>query len=128
MTVSKRVTDDHRAEAKRLRKEGLSYREIGRILGFTGAAIHKACDLHYAEKRRAQINSARAVRKADGPGRGNGIHYATAASVRADAASRLAEIPPDTRDLTGIMFGDPIPNDPRRYWLHGSSTTTGEAR
>lgn len=27
----------------------------------------------------------------------------------ADVAARLAEIPPDTRTLTGFLFGDPLP-------------------
>lgn len=29
---------------------------------------------------------------------------------------RLAERPEDTRDLTGVVFGDPIPGDTRRTW------------
>lgn len=28
---------------------------------------------------------------------------------QADAAARVAEIPPDTRDLTARFFGDPLP-------------------
>ena len=30
------------------------------------------------------------------------------ASARADFEARLAEIPPDTRDLTGRLMGDPV--------------------
>ena len=32
-----------------------------------------------------------------------------------DWSARLAEIPRDTRTLTARIFGDPIPNDPRRH-------------
>ena len=31
-----------------------------------------------------------------------------------DVQARLREVPPDTRSITGFLFGDPIPNDPRR--------------
>jgi len=36
------------------------------------------------------------------------------ATMAEDAAARLAEIPPDTRSLTGRLMGDPIPGDRRR--------------
>lgn len=34
----------------------------------------------------------------------------------ADVEARMAEIPDEQRDLTGQMFGDPPPRDPRRTW------------
>lgn len=117
----KRITDEIRTQARQLRKEGLSYRDIGTALGFTGCSIHKALDPHYAEKRRTQINLARAFRTADMQVAGPRVRYMDSGTIREDAAARLAEIPPDTRDLTATLLGDPIPNDPRRYWLNGSA-------
>lgn len=35
---------------------------------------------------------------------------------RAERLARLSEIPDDTRDMTARLFGDPLPNDPRRPW------------
>jgi hypothetical protein len=34
---------------------------------------------------------------------------ATPVALRQDFAARLTEIPPDTRSLTGKIFGDPLP-------------------
>lgn len=34
----------------------------------------------------------------------------------AECEARMAEIPDEQRDLTGRMFGDPPPRDPRRTW------------
>lgn len=36
--------------------------------------------------------------------------------LKRDVEQRLAEIPEDTRGITGRVFGDPIPNDPRCPW------------
>ncbi len=33
---------------------------------------------------------------------------------RDEVAARLREIPADTRSITGVLFGDPIPGDRRR--------------
>jgi hypothetical protein len=40
-------------EAKRLRSEGLSYREIGRRLGVSDTAVQRACDPAYRRRQRA---------------------------------------------------------------------------
>ncbi len=45
---------------------------------------------------------------------GHRTHHALYEAKEKDYLSRFAEIPPDTRSLTGILFGDPLPNDPRR--------------
>lgn len=124
----KHVTDQDKALAIQLRDKGVSYREIGRRLGFSGDSIHRAIDPEFAEHKKTTCNRARRRRREAEPKLARYAHIAEKDEIRADAAARLAEIPPDTRDLTGIMFGDPIPGDPRRYWLHGRSTTTGEAR
>lgn len=39
-----------------------------------------------------------------------------------ELAKRLALIPEDTRDLTGRMFGDPIPGDRRRKCIRDKSS------
>lgn len=42
--------------------------------------------------------------------RAAGVYMPTRTKVTdEDLAARLAEIPPDTRDLTARIFGDPIP-------------------
>ncbi|MEP0323276.1 hypothetical protein [Bauldia litoralis] len=42
-------------------------------------------------------------------GRPKGPNEERIADEKADAAARLALIPPDTRTLTGVLMGDPIP-------------------
>lgn len=45
----------------------------------------------------------------------NGIRLGEGVRLSADELRRRrALIPDDTRDLTGRVFGDPIPGDPRR--------------
>lgn len=38
-----------------------------------------------------------------------GVYVQSRVKLEADAAARLAEIPDDTRSITGRMFGDPLP-------------------
>lgn len=52
--------------------------------------------------------------------------YKSAISER-ELQRRLSLIPPDTRDLTGRAFGDPIPNDRRRPWLCKNTTNVNSA-
>ena len=39
--------------------------------------------------------------------------------------AKLAEIPPDRRDITGLMMGDPIPGDHRRQIYVGEGYRSG---
>lgn len=56
----------------------------------------------HKRRRNADNRAMTAAKKAAG------LTYASRIDA-ADVAARLAEIPPDTRSLTGRMFGDPLP-------------------
>lgn len=53
--------------------------------------------------------------------RASGIRYLGSRSRDCDEEwmRQIAIMPNDTRSLTSQLMGDPIPNDPRRYWLNG---------
>lgn len=113
------LTPEQIEEAGRLANDGWSYARIGVRLGFRGESIQRALDADYAARRRMQINEARQRRYKPGPRISKtNRENATSVDVKADAAARLAEIPPDTRTLTQRLCGDPIPNDPRRARQH----------
>lgn len=118
----KRMTSEIREEAARLRSSGLSYHEIAKAVGFTGDTVKRALDPQYAARRREQINLARQFRDGGGGRLTDHVQAADRSAVKADAAARLAEIPPDTRDFTAVFMGDPIPNDPRRPWLRSKES------
>lgn len=110
------MTPEDVERARRLRYDkGWTYARIGAEVGFTGQSIRRALDPEYAVRRREQINLNRksTAKSVVGEYRGSNAEHV---SVKADAAARLAEIPPDTRDLTQRFCGDPIPGDPRRPW------------
>lgn len=111
----KRMTPAEVEAAQKLFNNGWSPKRISEKLGFTSQSVRRAVDKAYAEKRKAQINAARKARYepvADFPA----FRSPETAGLRQDISARLAEIPPDTRTPAQRMMGDPIPNDPRRYW------------
>lgn len=112
-------TEERISEIIKLRKEGKSYGDVARELGISRNAVLGAV------RRRRQANGEQGAplnsnqRKwleiRGGFRRQAGIRNSTKLAEE-DLAPRLAEIPEDTRDLTGIVFGDPIPGDTRRTW------------
>lgn len=83
---------------------------IAKRLGVTRDTVMRWIDPAWREKRNRMIAEARRRRgKVD-------ASRILPPGIRADIEARLAEIPPDTRDLTGRLLGDPIPGDPRRPW------------
>jgi hypothetical protein len=109
------LTPEQTVEATELFALGWSYRRIGERIGHNYEQVRRALDADFATNRRIQVRDARQRRykpekRIDRHGREN----ASGASVKEDAAARLAEIPADTRTLTQRLCGDPIPNDPRR--------------
>lgn len=101
--------------AKTLHADGWSYARIGERLGCKYEPIRRAIDADYAVNRRIQVREARQRRyKPEKRSARAGRENASGASVKEDAAARLAEVPPDTRTLTQRLCGDPIPGDPRR--------------
>lgn len=109
-------------EATRLRQEGLSWGAIGLALGVTGDTAHRAVDPEYSERRKALNNEARRSRRhAESSRLLVGIHRVeTDADVARDAARLIAQIPPDTRDLTARLLGDPLPGrSALDHWTRG---------
>lgn len=78
---------------------------IARLCGLRGGvALRKALDPVWHEQQKAAERKAVRVR-ADL----DGAHDAPKRIDPDCLAARLAEIPPDTRSLTGMLFGDPLP-------------------
>ncbi|MCP4306592.1 MAG: hypothetical protein GY788_17325 [bacterium] len=66
--------------------------------------LRLALDPEYGRKRREQTQSRRSREKCPSH------HQGGVGRVKsADVAARLAEIPPDTRTITGMICGDPLP-------------------
>jgi hypothetical protein len=92
-------------EARDMLSRGISYTEVAKIFGLTTTTVHRRLDPMFAAYVRERTNLARAIK------RGNDV----AATFRyqppseQDLAARLAEIPRDTRSLTGRLCGDPLP-------------------
>lgn len=89
-------------EAKRLRASGMHYYEIGQKLGRAQNTVFRWLnpdrDADYREK---------SIKRYGRIMKGLDAREKMRASPR-EVAARLAEIPPDTRDLTGRVFGDPL--------------------
>src|SRR5579872_978880 len=107
------MTPEQIEEAKRLYGQGLNYKQVGDRLGFTGATIHRAIDPAYACLRRERINELRALARETRTAppkmpRQAEIQIAAREELKADRLARLAEIPPDRRNLTQKICGDPL--------------------
>lgn len=111
------LTTEQIEEARELLALGWSYPRIAERIGCNYEQARRALDADYAVNRRIQIREAR-QRRYKPEKRLAGRENASGASVKEDAAARLAEIPRDTRSLTQRLCGDPIPNDPRRARQH----------
>lgn len=106
-----RITAEQIAEAGKLHSNGWSYTRIGEKLGVHRQTVKRALDPEYAAYRSRQVLEA--WRKREGyheiRQRVHKREAAASINLHLDVAARLAEIPPDTRDLTGRLFGDPLP-------------------
>lgn len=97
-----RKTPELLSEAIRLRGEGRSFNEIGDALSVSSDTVHCWLDEKYAHRRRSMVNANRR-------GEAHDINRIDRRPSHSDVAERLAEIPPDTRDLTSRLCGDPLP-------------------
>jgi uncharacterized DUF497 family protein len=91
-------------KAQAMRDQGMAFAKIGEVFGITDMTVMCRLDEKYAEYRRQRINRLR--------GYSRPVRFTLAPERRPpkeDVAARLAEIPPDTRSLTGRIFGDPLP-------------------
>lgn len=80
---------------------------LGQIFGFNAETVRRACDPNFRERRREQNRKAWEKLSTKG---GVKLDRIAAKNVR----ELQKQIPPDTRDLTGRLLGDPIPGDRRR--------------
>lgn len=98
-----KLTAEQSEECRRLfRDEGWSLEQLASHFMCSEQTVRRRVDLRLDtylrgyEKARARESTASALR-------------AEARASKADRLARLAEIPPDTRSLTGRICGDPIP-------------------
>jgi hypothetical protein len=97
-------------EARRMRESGMTLRRIGTHFGISESVVGRRLNPVLAERARLRDRNR------------DGTAPISEATVRRETelAARLAEIPSDTRDLTGRLFGDPLPGrralDIRQPW------------
>lgn len=99
------------AQAREMRDAGASWREIVRATGVPMPTLQMHIDPNFnveAYRKKRRESDARHREKHYEAPKGHRPHSVVLANIRSDAAARLAEIPPDTRTITGVLFGDPI--------------------
>lgn len=99
------LSADQAAAAREMHRSGLGWNELGRLFEVDPDTVRRALDLEWANRRREQINAVRRGRRIEDARQvissGRPTHEEYRAAVR--------RIPPDTRDLTGRLCGDPLP-------------------
>lgn len=99
----------HRAELRAkvfaLQQAGISAADIAKQLSITSHTVRAWTNDEYAQRRRDQINARRRGERA--PPKIRVLELGRVSN--AEAAARLREIPPDTRDNTARLLGDPLP-------------------
>jgi len=92
-------------EARAMLAKGISHSGVARVFGVTVTTVRRRLDPLYATHVRERTNLARAIK------RGNDVPITVRYQPppEQDIAARLAEIPRDTRSLTGRILGDPLP-------------------
>lgn len=112
------------SEARRLRNGGMTWDNIGARFGVSGEYVHRRLDPEWAVHRQAGVNERRRER-ANGAGRADIRHMPeVSAEAKRDGEVLLRQIPPDTRDMTSKICGDPLPG---RSALSQKSTQSGSA-
>jgi DNA-binding MarR family transcriptional regulator len=101
---------------KRMRAEGIMFKEIAERLGVNVGAL----DAILKPDRIERANEARRLKRAnEGQRKPHFIHYT---EPRPEILGELP--PPDTRDLTGRLLGDPLPG---RSYLDRMRQQQGDA-
>jgi Helix-turn-helix domain len=104
---ARKLTTADREEAQLLFKRGMTVKAIAQHFGVTVNPIRHAIDPECRERANARHREAR---RREGPIRVGHVADSGFGGVKRDEfMARLAEIPPDTRDLTARTFGDPLP-------------------
>ena len=95
-----------------MREKGVSFAEIGRLLGCDPETIKARIDPRFAELKRENTRRRRAAERREPVATGKPVVHIVPKWARpSEAEIRAARerIPEDTRDLTGRLFGDPLP-------------------
>lgn len=111
-----KLTEEQIEEARRRRANGVTFSAIEADMGVSRDTIRRALSPDWAEKRREQVRIARRRREKLAYG-----HFTKTGRVSCtinvdryrpspgEIAELLKLVPPDTRDLTGVLCGDPLP-------------------
>lgn len=95
------------AVAGKLREAGWRYENISEIFGCHPDTVRTWVSSKYAEGRKRRQQRVREDMRrlmSEHP-----TPRAPSSAIERDAMSLVADIPPDTRDLTGRICGDPLP-------------------
>lgn len=94
------MTEEEIATIRELRAGGMSWKKIGRQMGYSADTVRRNVDDEFRKRTNAMSQRRRE------------FDYRPSVEIketlRADAAARLALIPPDTRTITGRICGDPL--------------------
>lgn len=92
---AKQFTEARAAEARRLRAQGMTWKQVGAALGIHGHTAQYWADTAYRERRRARIAENARIRRDDGGG------------GEPRNPIRLPDVEHET--LTARLMGDPLP-------------------
>ena len=110
-------TPELEAKARALRSQGMSWRDIGKAIGVNPTSVHEWCDDEYRDYKRGRRQELKRTDKPEAirrPYQGK-----TWKEFRPDDR-HLPKVPPDTRDLTARMLGDPLPGRSALDKRHGA--------
>lgn len=92
-------------QIRQMLASGKSWQTIADILGTTYSTIRMKLDPEFARARKDRVNAARrGANTYKSPKKSQ--HYVTKSSVNPE---QIPSQPRDTRNLTGRLFGDPLP-------------------
>lgn len=108
-------TPQQRADIIAAHESGVSLNRLAKRFGCDDGTIHRVVDPEYGVLRAAhtrQSKKRKRDRDALPPLTRSQKHYIETANRPRpeDVEARLAEIPPDTRSITGFLLGDPLPS------------------
>lgn len=103
--MQKRPTPELIARAQRLRDAGYSYKLVASMIGWNKGTVFYLLNPEKHTERKKQIFARRQRKRPHNPH----FHLVEKKPPEADYMARLAEIPPDTRNLSQRLMGEPVP-------------------
>ncbi len=97
-----------KARALRYHTRGYSPKQIAELLGVDTTTIRSWTDPEYAANRRAWAKTGRRRKSAGEPSRQAG-RRPEPGRLGPEEEAALPPLPKDTRPLTGVLLGDPLP-------------------